>query len=189
MRVEKQFELSKFSTIQRKTIALQIFGQKGLPSEEHNFQLAHVSANRKSFFIHTPNDLVLPVALNKLRIGQEVELRVITQGEKVYSYLLEILNRSISWWTGQPGFETLLVAMKLKPITPMPIPTAIKSTIFSTPRRAIAAALEHERQFVVIHGPRGSGKTLIAAEIMNKVIFLNFGITKNRRVTDRGVAD
>ena len=108
MRVEKQFELSKFSTIQRKTIALQIFGQKGLPSEEHNFQLAHVSANRKSFFIHTPNDLVLPVALNKLRIGQEVELRVITQGEKRYSRALEILDHPISWWMAQPGFNLKL---------------------------------------------------------------------------------
>ena len=176
MRVEKQFELSKFSTIQRKTIALRIFRQKGLPFEEHNFQLDHVSANRKCFFIYTPNDLVLPVALNKLRFGQEVELRVITQGEKVYSHLLEILNRPISWWMSQPGFETLLAAMKLKAISPLPIPNSDQMDKFfdADQRRAIAAALEHERQFVVIRGLRGSGKTLIAAEMINKVIFLNF---------------
>ena len=66
----------------------------------------------------------MPVSLNKLRIGQEVELREITQGERICSHLLEILNRPINWWMAQPGFETLLAAMKLKPISSMPIPNS-----------------------------------------------------------------
>ena len=109
LRIKKQFEFSKFSTIERKTIALRIFRQKGSPSEEYLFQLTHVSANCVRFFLLLKNVLVLPVSLNKLRIGQEVELREITQGERICSHLLEILNRPISWWLDQPGFETLLV--------------------------------------------------------------------------------
>ena len=86
----------------------------------------------------------------------------------------EILNQPISWWTGQPGFETLLAAMKLKPISPMPIPNSDQIDKFfdADQRRAIVAALDHRRPFVVIHGQRGSGKTLVAAEIISKVIIL-----------------
>ena len=175
MRIEKQFELSKFSTIERKTIALRIFRQKGPPSEEHHFQLSHVSASRKSFVLLLPNNFVLPVSLSKLRIGQEVELREITQGERICSHLLEILNRPINWWMAQPGFETLSVAMKLKPITQRPIPNSdqIDNFFDGEQSRAIAAGIDDGRQFVVIRGPRGSGKTLIAAEMINKVIFLS----------------
>ena len=162
---------------ERKAIALRIFRQKGPPSEEHHFQLHHVSPNRKCFFLLSPNDLVLPVSLNKLRIGQEVELRKITQGERNCSHSLEILNRPISWWQDQPGFETMLGAMRLKPITPMPLPNGdqIDNFFDAEQRRAIAAALEDKRSFMVIQGPRGSGKTLVAAETINKVYwYLSF---------------
>ena len=181
MRIEEQFELSKFSTVERKIIALRIFRQKGPPSEEHHFQLHHVSASRKCFFLLSPNDLVLPVTLNKLRIGQEVELREITQGEERYSHALEILNRPISWWQDQTGFETMLGAMRLKPITPLPLPDGdqIDNFFDAEQRRAIAAALDYNRSFVVIHGPRGSGKTLVTAEMISKVIFLKLPKMKN----------
>ena len=97
--------------IERKKIALRIFRQKGPPSEEHLFQLYRVSANRESFILLLPNNFVLPGALNKLCVGQEVELREITQGEKSCSHSLEILDRPISWWMSQPGFETMLAAV------------------------------------------------------------------------------
>ena len=177
MRIEEQFELSKFSTIERKTIALRIFRQKGPPSEEHIFQLHHVSASCKSFFLLLPNGLVLSDVLNKFHIWQEVELREITQGERNCSHSLEILNRPISWWQDQPGFETMLAAMKLKPISLMPIPNSdqIDNIFDAEQRRAIAAALEDKRSFMVIKGPCGSGKTLVAAETINKVCwYLSF---------------
>ena len=134
-----------------------------------------MSASCKCFFLLLPNGLVLSDVLNKFHIGQEVELRVITQGEERYSRALEILDHPVSWWMAQPGFETMLDAMRLKPITPMPLPNSDQIDKFfdADQRRAIAASLEHERQFVVIHGPRGSGKTLVAAEMINKVIFLS----------------
>ena len=121
-----------------------------------------------------PNYLVLPGTLNKLRAGQEVELREITRGERRYSRALEILNRPISWWMAQPGFETLLTALKLKPIRQMPIQNGGQIDKFFNidQRRAIAAALDDKLPFMVIHGPRGSGKTLAAAEIINHVNFL-----------------
>ena len=158
--------------VARKTIALRIFRQKGPPSEEHHFQLSHVSAKYERFFLQFPNNFVLPGALNN-HIGQQVGLRVITQGEEVYSLALEILNRPIYWWTAQPGFETLLAAMRLKPITPLPLPDGDQIDDFfdADQRRAIVAALDHRRPFVVIHGQRGSGKTLVAAETINKVCF------------------
>ena len=123
----------------------------------------------------------MPVALNKLRIGQEVELRVITQGESRYSRALEILNHPISWWQDQTGFETMLGAMRLKPITQLPLPDGdqIDNFFDAEQRRAIAAALDYNRSFVVVHGPRGSGKTLVAAEMINKVFSLDLRITKN----------
>ena len=65
-------------------------------------------------------------------------------------------------------------AMRLKPIMQRPIPNSDQIDKFfdADQRRAIAAALDDGRQFVVIRGPRGSGKNLIAAEMINKVIFL-----------------
>ena len=66
------------------------------------------------------------------------------------------------------GFETLLAILKL---TPMPIPNNDRIDKFFNvdQRRAIAAVLDEKRPFVAIHGPHGSGKTLVAAEIINKV--------------------
>ena len=57
----------------------------------------------------------------------------------------------------------------------MPLPNSdqIEKFFDADQRRAIAAGLDDERQFVVIRGPRGSGKTLVAAEMINKVIFLS----------------
>ena len=46
-------------------------------------------------------------------------------------------------------------------------------------RKAIAAALDDSRAFMVIHGPRGSGKTLVAAEIINHV---NYFVVKNKNI-------
>ena len=71
----------------------------------------------------------------------------------------------------QPGFEVLLSALKLRPIAPLPAPIGDQIDKFfdADQRRAIAAALDDERQFLAIHGPRGSGKTLVAAEIISKV--------------------
>ena len=169
--------MSKFSTIGRKRIALRISRQNGAPSEEHPFQIHYVSPSRQWLHIHSPNHLFLPGALNKLRIGNEVELRAITYGERSYSHSLEILNQPISWWMAQPGFEVLLSALKLKPITqlPTPIDDQIDKFFDADQRRAIAAALDDERQFLTIHGPRGSGKTLVAAETINKVCwYLSF---------------
>ena len=169
--VEKQFKLSKFLTIGRKRIALRISRQNGAPSEEHPFQIHSVFPSRQWLFIHSPNNLFLPDALNKLRIGSEVELRAITYGEKSYSHALEILDQPISWWMAQPGFEVLLSALKLKPITqlPTPIDDQIDKFFDANQRRAIDAAFDDERQLLTIHGPRGSGKTLVAAEIISKV--------------------
>ena len=166
--------MSKFSTIEHKKIALRIINQNGTHSDEFPFQITHVQ-NRGCFSIISPNYLVLTVSLNKLRAGQEVELREKTRGERRYSEALEILNLPVDWWTGQPGLETLLSALKLKPIRPMPIPSGddgIDKFFNVDQRRAIAASLDNKRPFMVIHGPRGSGKTLIAAEIINHVNYL-----------------
>ena len=167
--------MSKFSTIERKIIALRIVNQNGAPSDEYPFQITHVSVNFQRLCICSPNDFDLPDSLNKLRIGQEVELRAITQGEKMYSRALEILNKPISLWMAQPGFETLLSALKLKPIKQMSIPNGDQIDKFFDvdQRKAIAAALDDSRAFMVIHGPRGSGKTLIAAEIISHVNYLH----------------
>ena len=130
--------------------------------------------NRECFYIISPNDLALPGPLKKLCVGKEVELRVITQGEKRYSMALEILNQPISWWMPQPGLETLLSALKLRPTKQLPIQNVdqIDKYFDVDQRRAIAASLDNKRPFMVIHGPRGSGKTLAAAEIINRVNFL-----------------
>ena len=164
--------------IERKTIriygnsALRIFDQNGEPSKEHPFKIHYVSPNRQWIHIYSPNDLFFPVALNKqLRIGNEVELRAITQGERRYSHALEILDQPICWWMAQPGFEVLLSALKLKPIAPLPMPIdeQIDKFFDADQRRAIAAALDDERQFLAIHGPCGSGKGVVAADIISKV--------------------
>ena len=172
--IENRFQLSKFSTVEHKKIALRIVNQNGTHSDEYPFQIKHVQ-NRGCFSIISPNYLVLPGSLNKLSIGQEVELRAITQGEKMYSRALEILNKPISLWMAQPGFETLLSALKLKPIKQMSIPNGDQIDKFFDvdQRKAIAAALDDSRAFMVIHGPRGSGKTLIAAEIISHVNYLH----------------
>ena len=149
-----------------------MFHQNGAPSDEYPFQIGHASP--KSFNICSPNDFVLPDPLNKLRAGQEVYLRKITRGETFHSIALEILNLPISWWMAQPGFETLLSALKLKPIRPIPVPNGdgIDKIFDVDQRRAIAAALDDKRPFMVIHGPRASGKAHVAAEIINQVNYL-----------------
>ena len=133
-----------------------------------------MSANCQRLYIISPDYLALHGPLNKLCAGQEVELRAITRGEKRYSRALEILNRPISWWMAQPGLETLLSALKLRPIKQMPIQNGgqIDKYFDVDQRRAIAAAIDDKRPFMVIHGPRGSGKTLVTAEIINHVNYL-----------------
>ena len=159
---------------------MRILQQNGV-NYEYLFQLSHVQPNLNSFWIMLPSETVLPASLNHLRPWDEVEVRAKTRKEEVYLSAFEILNQPISWWTGQPGFETLLAAMKLKPISPMPIPNSDQIDKFfdADQRRAIAVTLDHRQSFVVIHGPSGSGKTLVAAEIINKVNnfdrkFINF---------------
>ena len=102
---------------------MRILQQNGV-NYEFLFQLSHVQPNLSNFWIMLPSETVLPASLNHLRPWDEVEVRAKTRKEGVYLRAFEILNQPISWWTGQPGFETLLAAMKLKPISPMPIPNS-----------------------------------------------------------------
>ena len=72
------------------------------------------------------------------------------------------------------GFETLLIYLKIRQTTQMPTPNDDQVDKFydTDQKRAIAAALDDKRPLVVIHGPRGSGKTLVASEIINMVILI-----------------
>ena len=129
------------------------------------------SLNSHSFIIFPAKQDTLPSPLEQLTVWHDIEIRLQTPSEEGYSRILEILNQPISWWMAQPGFEVLLSALKIKPMAPFPTPIddQIDKFFDADQRRAIAAALDDERQFLTIHGPRGSGKTLVAAEIISKV--------------------
>ena len=140
--------------------------------EEYPFVIKHMSPNVTHLQIISPNEPILPRFLTKkLHIGQEVEVRRISNGESKYSRAIEILNQPIDWWTTQPGFETLLVAQKMKPLPPMTPPNCdmIDNYFNVDQKMAISAAIDNKRSLVVINGPCGSGKTAIASEVINKV--------------------
>ena len=141
--------------------------------EEYPFVIKHISPNVTHLQIISPNELILPHFLNKkLHIGQEVEVRRISNGESKYSRAIEILNQPIDWWTTQPGFKTLLVAQKMKPLPPMTPPNCdmIDNYFDVDQKMAISAAIDNKRSLVVINGPCGSGKTAIASEVIKKVV-------------------
>ena len=177
MNIVDRLELSKFSKVAPKEFFVRIVPQSYEPSEEYFFKLRHVKTDLanfydlRDFFIISPGNPVLPGALNNLRIGHEVEIREKTRGERIYLDALEMLNKPINWWMERSGFETLLIYLKIRQTTQIPTPNDDQVDKFYDidQKRAIAAALDDNRHFVVIHGPRGSGKTLVASEIINKV--------------------
>ena len=143
--------------------------------EEYQFRLDHVFPNSSAFDIILPGKLFLPRPLrNKLHVGQEVQLRRISFGELKYSNVIEILNRPITCWTEQSGFETLLMAERLNEMAPLPPSNSdlIDPFFDVDQKRAIAAAIDDKRPFVTIYGLCDSGKTVVAAEVIRKVIFL-----------------
>ena len=180
MNIVDRLELSKFSKVLRKEFFVRIVPQSYEPSEEYHFILSHVKKDIPNFYdlidfkIISPDNPFLPGALNNLRVGQEVEIRLITRGEKAYSHALEMLNNPVNWWIERSGFGTLLIFLKIRQAAQMPTPDDDKTDKFYDidQKRAIAAALDDKRHFVVIHGPRGSGKTLVASEIITKVILI-----------------
>ena len=129
------------------------------------------SLDSHSFIIFPAKQDTLPSPLEQLTVWHDIEIRLQTPSEEGYSRILEILNQPISWWSAQPGFKTLLKVLKLRPMKSLPTPNAdsINKYFNVDQRRAIAAPLNDERPFMVIHGPRESGKTLVAAEIINRV--------------------
>ena len=143
--------------------------------EEYQFRLDHVFPNSSEFYIKLPRKLFLPRPLrNKLQVGQEVQLRRISFGELKYSNAIEMLKRPLTWWTEQSGFETLLMAERLNEMAPLPPSNSdlIDPFFDVDQKRAIAAAIDDKRPFVTIYGLCDSGKTVVAAEVIRKVIFL-----------------
>ena len=142
--------------------------------EEYQFSLAHITPNSSAFYIKLPQELFLPLSLrNKLHVGQEVQLRKISFGEIIYSNIIEMLNRPITWWTEQSGFETLLMAERIKEIAPLPPPSCdlIDPFFDADQKRAIAGAIDGKRPFVTIYGLCDTGKTIVAAEVIKMVNF------------------
>ena len=141
--------------------------------EEYPFLIDYISPNFTFCKIISPNELFLPRFLTtKLRVGQEVNVRKVSSGELRYLRTIEILNRPIDWWTTQPGFETLLIAHKLKPMSPILPPNCdmIDNYFDIDQKKAISAGIDDKRRLVVINGPCGSGKTVVASEIIKKVV-------------------
>ena len=68
--------MSKFPKVEAKKLFVCIFRQNGAPSEEYAFRMRHVTPDFTSFYISSPNDLVLPDALNKLRIFQTLFFKI-----------------------------------------------------------------------------------------------------------------
>ena len=68
--------MSKFSKIRAKQLFVRIFRQNGAPSEEYPFRIDHVTPDLTSFKVIPQNDLVLPDALNKLRIFQTLFFKI-----------------------------------------------------------------------------------------------------------------
>ena len=141
--------------------------------EEYQFRLDHATPN-SSFYVRLPEELFLPSFLrNNLQIGQKMQLRRISLGEFKYSNVMEMLKRPLTWWTEQPGYETLLLTEKIKELASFPPPNCdlIDPFFDADQKRAIAAAIDDKRPFVTIYGLCDSGKTIIAAEVIRKVIF------------------
>ena len=140
--------------------------------EEYQFRLDHATPNSSAFYVRLPEELFLPSFLrNKLRVGQEMQLRRISFGEKKHSIVIEVLKQPISWWTEKPGYETLLLTEKIKEMAPLPPPNCdlIDPFFDADQKKAIAAAIDDKRPFVTIYGLCDSGKTVVAAEVIKKV--------------------
>ena len=151
--------------------------------EEYQFRLDHATPNSSAFYVRLPEELFLPSFLrNKLRVGQEMQLRRISFGEKKHSIVIEVLKQPISWWTEKPGYETLLLTEKIKKMAPLPPPNCdliaplpppncdlIDPFFDADQKKAIAAAIDDKRPFVTIYGLCDSGKTVVAAEVIKKV--------------------
>ena len=141
--------------------------------EEYPFVIKYLSPNVTHLQIISPNELFLPRFVTmKWHVGQEVEVRMVSSGELRYLRTIGILNRPIDWWTTQPGFETLLVAQKLKPLPPILPPNCdmIDNYFDIDQKKAISAGIDDKRRLVVINGPCGSGKTVVASEVIKKVV-------------------
>ena len=141
--------------------------------EEYPLEIDYISPKFTFLKVLSVNELFFPrFLMRNLHVGQEVEVRMISAGEYKYSHALEMLNRPIDWWTAKPGFETLLIAQKLKPTPPILPPNCdmIDNYFDNDQKKAISAAIDDNRRLVVIHGPCGSGKTVVASEVIKKVV-------------------
>lgn len=87
-----------------------------------------------------------------------------------------MINRPINSWMIKPGFETLLIAEKLKPLPPISPPNTdlIDNYFDADQKNAISAGIDDKRSFVIINGPCGSGKTVIATEVIEKVFYVTY---------------
>ena len=150
------------------------FNNQNGECEEYQFSLCHVTPNSSAFYINLHHELFLPLSLrNKLHVGKDIQLRRISFGELIYSNAIEMLNRPITWWTEQSGFETLLMAERMKEMTPLPPPSCdlIDPFFDADQKRAIAGAIDGKRPFVTIYGLCDTGKTIVAAEVIKMVNF------------------